>query len=221
MISGLGTNMVRLAKVIEDFKLEAEIKLVISNKNCAGIDSAKALKLKTATIARDEFQSRKDHEKVVSELIEEHKIDWIFLAGYDAILGPSFVNRYVGKLINIHPSLLPHFKGLDTHKRALESAEVIHGVTVHLVNNELDSGAIIAQAKLKIKKDDDEFTLKKRVQILEHQLYPFVLVNLISGNLILFREKAVWKRRALEMSEIPKSMAMVLRGVITLPHISK
>jgi phosphoribosylglycinamide formyltransferase 1 len=174
LISGRGSNMQAL---IDAADKTYEIALVISNiETAAGLDYAKSKGIKTA------FISHKGRDKATFEAeISAHLegMDFICLAGFMRLLSPEFTQKYKGRLINIHPSLLPAFKGLDTHKRALEAGANQHGATVHYVSAEMDEGEIIMQSSLEVSPHDTETTLAARVLKLEHELYPKALKKLI------------------------------------------
>ena len=192
LISGRGSNMVKLAEAIETDQLDARIAIVISNQHCAGLAHAANLGIETKVIERRNFTTRQAHDVAIQNAITSSSADYVLLAGYMAILGAEFTKAFAGKLINIHPSLLPEFKGLDTHQRAIEAQTRQHGATVHLVTAELDDGPIILQAELSILPDDDADRLAARVLQLEHHLYPFVLECLCEGHLTLAADQVNW-----------------------------
>ena len=192
LISGRGSNMVKLAEAIETDQLDARIAVVISNQHCAGLAHAVNLGIETKVIERRNFTTRQAHDAAIQDAITSSSADYVFLAGYMAILGAEFTKAFAGKLINIHPSLLPEFRGLDTHQRAIEAQARQHGATVHLVTAELDDGPIILQAELSILPDDDADRLAARVLQLEHHLYPFVLKCLCEGHLTLAADQVNW-----------------------------
>ena len=192
LISGRGSNMIKLAEAIAADELNACIAIVISNQHCAGITSAANLGIQTKVIERQNYTTRFDHDQAILGAITSSSADYVFLAGYMAILGADFTTAFAGRLINIHPSLLPDFKGLDTHRRAIEAKAKYHGATVHLVTAELDDGPIILQAQLLIAPEDDEDRLAARVLQLEHCLYPFVLKCLCESHLTLFADRVTW-----------------------------
>ena len=192
LISGRGSNMMKLAEAIEAEKLNARIAIVISNQHCAGITHAANLDIQTKIIERQNFATRRNHDLAIHDAIRSSSADYVFLAGYMAILSANFTNAFAGRMINIHPSLLPDFKGLDTHQRAIEAQAKQHGATVHLVTAKLDDGPIILRAQLSILPEDDADSLAKRVLELEHRLYPFVLRCLCEGHLTLFADRVTW-----------------------------
>ena len=202
LISGRGSNMMKLAEAIAGDQLNARIAIVISNQHCAGITHATNLGIKTKIIERKNFTTSRDHDWAIHDAITSSSVDYVFLAGYMTVLGVDFTTAFAGRLINIHPSLLPDFKGLDTHRRAIDAQAKYHGATVHLVTAELDNGPIILQAQLSILPEDDADRLAARVLQLEHYLYPFVLKCLCEGYLKLFADQVTWHNtdRALQLA---------------------
>ena len=196
LISGRGTNMQRLVETCELTLPSVEIVLVASNKPCAGIEFAATRGLPTALIDRQAYNSRQAQETALGQAIEAAAANWIFLAGYMAVLSGDFVGRFTGRILNIHPSILPAFKGLNTHQRALDAGVLHHGASVHIVTAALDDGPIILQADLEISKDETTQTLAERVLRLEHQLLPFVLASLVTGDLKLQNAVPHWANYA-------------------------
>ncbi|MDA9189927.1 phosphoribosylglycinamide formyltransferase [Alphaproteobacteria bacterium] len=192
LISGRGSNMVSLINAITRENLACKIVCVIANKPAAGLSLAQAKGITTKLIDRGEFTSKQEHERAIQEELNLHQPDWIFLAGFMAILTSDFIQVFDGRIINIHPSLLPKFKGLNTHSRALEAAEIYHGVSIHLVTSKLDDGPIIAQSQIEILPDDTPETLQERVLEQEHILYPLVLKSLVEKNLEIRYSKICW-----------------------------
>ncbi len=192
LISGRGSNLIKLAEAIMAGQLNAHIAIVISNQHCAGITHAANLGIQTKVIELQNFTTQHDHEWAIQDAIRSSAADYVFLAGYMAILGADFTTAFAGRLINIHPSLLPDFKGLNTHQRVIEAQANYHGATVHLVTAELDDGPIILQAQLSILSEDDADSLATRVLQLEHCLYPFVLKCLCEGHLTLSADQVTW-----------------------------
>ena len=181
MISGRGSNMEALLEATRKEDYPAELALVISdNPAAAGLETAQSANIDVSAFARADYSSKPEHEAAISGAIDSHGIDLICLAGYMRILSAEFSNKYSGKLVNIHPSLLPKFKGLDTHARAIAAGETKHGCTVHYVNEEMDGGEIIAQASINILPDDTAESLAARVLVEEHKLYPQVVRDLCS-----------------------------------------
>jgi phosphoribosylglycinamide formyltransferase 1 len=182
LISGSGSNMLALAEAAQDPSYPAEIVLVLTNRpGAGGLAKAAALGIATASIDHRAFaQDRDAFEQALDLVLAKHDIEFIALAGFMRVLTSGFVSRWQGRLINIHPSLLPKFRGLDTHARAIEAGETEHGCTVHWVVPELDAGDIIAQARVPVLAVDDASSLAARVLIAEHALYPSALAQAIS-----------------------------------------
>ena len=169
-ISGTGSNLKNLIKFSFKKNSPISINLIISNKsNAEGLKYANQQKIQKKII---NFISPKESEKKIINLLKKKRISFICLAGFMKILSNNFLKRFNGKVINIHPSLLPKYKGLDTHKRVLKNNEKFSGCTVHYVTSKLDSGKIILQKKIKIGKTDKENTLRKKILKEEHKLYP-------------------------------------------------
>ena len=169
LISGRGSNMQSLVKA----NLPCKIAAVISNKaDAAGLAFAAEHDIPTAVLSHKDFSSREAFDEAMASLIDSYNPDLVVLAGFMRILSPSFVKHYEGRLLNIHPSLLPSFKGLHTHQQALDAGVKLHGCSVHFVTAELDHGPIVAQAAVPVQDGDDEDTLAARVLTQEHQLYP-------------------------------------------------
>ena len=176
LISGRGSNMVALIEASKAADYPANIKLVFSNRpEAAGLAAAKRLGVKAIALDHKDFKSRRDFELELNNILKANDIDFVVCAGFMRILGKAIVRKWAGRMINIHPSLLPKYKGLDTHQRALDAGDLSHGCTVHWVTEGVDEGEIIAQAALDIQNSDTAETLAMRVQALEHELYPKAL----------------------------------------------
>jgi phosphoribosylglycinamide formyltransferase-1 len=172
LISGRGSNMQAILRA----KLPLDIAAVISNDaTAAGLAIAQAAGIPTAAVDHRAYADRAAFDAHLAAQIDRHDPGIVVLAGFMRILGPDFVQRYAGRLVNIHPSLLPSFPGLHTHRRALEAGVRLHGCTVHFVTAEVDHGPIIAQAAVPVLPDDDEDLLAARVLEQEHRLYPQAL----------------------------------------------
>jgi phosphoribosylglycinamide formyltransferase-1 len=173
LISGRGSNLQALIDACSRGDFPAGIVLVISNKpDAQGLARARTAKIPALTIDRRDHGDRKAFDEALSQTISAHDADLVCLAGFMAILGNKFVARWRGRLINIHPSLLPAYPGLDTHARAIAAGESTAGCTVHHVTAEVDSGPIILQETVPVEPDDTEETLGLRVLAVEHRLYP-------------------------------------------------
>lgn len=183
LISGRGSNMVALAEAARAPDYPAEIGLVLSNRpDAAGLDRARALGIATATVDHRDFgKDREAFERAMDETLRINQIELVALAGFMRILTPWFVRRWQGRLINIHPSLLPLFKGTHTHAQALAAGVGEHGCSVHFVVPELDAGPVIAQARVPVLPGDDEDSLAARVLAQELTLYPQALAAVASG----------------------------------------
>ncbi len=183
LISGRGSNMGALARATMDPDYPVEIVLVLSNRpNVAGLELAQEHGIPVRVVDNKAFDSRGAHEDAVNEALIEFGAQFICLAGYMRLLEDGFINRWRGKMINIHPSLLPSFRGIDTHERALERGVRIHGCSVHFVNAEMDGGPIIAQTAVPVHPDDTAETLADRVLEAEHKLYPHALKLIAEKN---------------------------------------
>lgn len=182
LFSGRGSNMESLIRAAADDSYPALITHAFTNvPGAGGLAIAEAHGLATGTIDHRAFESRKAHEEAVLSAIAGAEPDFICLAGYMRILTAGFVARYPGRILNIHPSLLPSFKGTDTHARALAAGVRLHGASVHFVDETLDGGQVIAQAAVPVLSGDDEDRLAARVLAAEHRLYPAALSLVASG----------------------------------------
>lgn len=193
LISGRGSNLKALIDACADPKFPAEISLVISNvADAGGLDHARAANIPTKVIPHKNFSSREEFDRALDAALRESNIEIVCLAGFMRILSDLFAKRWEGRIINIHPSLLPAFKGLNVHQQALDAGVSEAGCTVHFVVPELDSGPNIAQAKVPVLPGDDADKLAARILIEEHRLYPEALKLLASGNVKLAGDKAVF-----------------------------
>ncbi|GLR63761.1 phosphoribosylglycinamide formyltransferase [Marinospirillum insulare] len=187
LISGNGSNLQALIDTAQSKEgLNGEIVAVISDKADAfGLERARQVSIPALTLSAKDFPSREAYDLQLARLVEEQQPDLIVLAGFMRILSPAFVIKFHGKLLNIHPSLLPKYKGLHTHRRVLEAGDEEHGLSIHFVTEELDGGPIILQAKIPVTSDDDEATLANKVQAQEHTLYPIAVRWFLQGRLQL------------------------------------
>jgi formyltetrahydrofolate-dependent phosphoribosylglycinamide formyltransferase len=177
LISGRGSNMVSLIEAAKDPAYPAEIVLVVANKpDAGGLARAEALGVPALAVDHRPFEGdREAHERAIDAALREHGVELVALAGYMRILTPWFVRAWAGRMVNIHPSLLPHFPGVDTHARAIAAGHERHGCTVHWVIEALDAGPTIRQAEVPVRAGDDAETLASRVLEVEHTLYPEAL----------------------------------------------
>jgi phosphoribosylglycinamide formyltransferase 1 len=177
LISGRGSNMVSLIEAAKAKDYPAEIALVISNRpDAAGLAHARAAGIATEVVDHTRFgKDREAFERALQAVLEQNRIELVCLAGFMRLLTPWFVERWPGRMLNIHPALLPEFKGLHTHERAIEAGAKTHGATVHFVVPEMDSGPIIARAEVPVLATDTPETLAARVLSVEHRIYPEAL----------------------------------------------
>jgi phosphoribosylglycinamide formyltransferase-1 len=180
LISGRGSNMVTLADAVSAGRVpHAEVALVVSDQaNAAGLDLARARGLKTIVIER-RGRSREDHDREIVAVLHQHRIDLVCLAGYMRLLSAGFVNEFRGRILNIHPSLLPAFPGLHPHKQALDAGVALSGCTVHFVDETLDGGPIILQRSVAVLPGDTEDSLAARILEQEHELYAEAVAKVI------------------------------------------
>lgn len=191
LISGSGTNLQAIIDAAAN-DLPVNIRAVISNKpGVKGLERAANSGIETQVLEHRQFPERTDYEHALIKLIDGYQPALVVLAGYMRILTPLFVNHYAGQMLNIHPSLLPKFRGLNTHERALDAGEMLHGVSIHFVTEELDGGPLIAQAQVKVMPDDDPDRLGARVLEREHQLYPLVIRWFAERRLVLAENNTV------------------------------
>ncbi len=176
LISGRGSNMASLLDAVASGALPVRVAAVLSNRaEAKGLETAAARGVPTRVLDHQRFADRAAFDAAMAEAIDEFSPDLVVLAGFMRILSDGFVQRYAGRLVNIHPSLLPSFPGLHTHRRALEEGVRVHGCTVHFVTPALDHGPIILQAAVPVLDGDDEATLAARVLTQEHQVYPLAV----------------------------------------------
>lgn len=195
LISGRGSNLRAIYQAVADGRLPARIVAVIANHDkAAGLAWCQEHGLPTAIVPHRNFPDRESFDRALAAEIDLHRPDWIILAGFLRQLSNGFVERYLGRLVNIHPSLLPAFPGLHTHARALAAGVRWHGATVHFVTPELDAGPIISQGILPVLAEDNAEALAARVLALEHRLYPQALGYLLDGSCVLDNGRTLWRR---------------------------
>lgn len=184
LISGGGSNLQAIIDAIDSGTLHADIRAVISNRiNAYGLERARNHGITTAVVNHRDYPNRKQFDQALQQNIDRFEPRLLVLAGFMRILTPAFVEHYQGRMINIHPSLLPHYTGLNTHQRAIDAGDREHGVSIHFVTNELDGGPVISQARVPVLPDDDAGTLARRVLTQEHILYPKTLEWYCQGRL--------------------------------------
>ena len=176
LISGSGSNLQAIIDACARGEIKADIAAVISNKADAyGLERAKKAGIQTRVLSHKDFDSREAYDAELMDIIESFEPNLVVLAGFMRILTPSLVQKFKGKMLNIHPSLLPKYQGLNTHQRAIDAKDEVHGVSVHFVTEELDGGPVVLQAKVPVLENDTADTLAQRVHQQEHIIYPLVV----------------------------------------------
>ena len=198
LISGSGSNLQAIIDAIRDEALPVEIRAVISNRPDAyGLERARAANIPAEVIDHKAFGSRAEYELALQQLIDQHSPALVVLAGYMRILGDAFVDHYQGRMLNIHPSLLPAFPGLNTHQRALDAEVSEHGASIHFVTNELDGGPVILQAAVPLLPTDDAAMLAQRVHTQEHKIYPLAIRWIAEGRLTVSADEILLDQKPL------------------------
>jgi phosphoribosylglycinamide formyltransferase-1 len=192
LISGRGSNLRAIAERAGSGDLPIEIRAVVSDRaDAAGLAWAQQAGLRTAVLSPRQFPDRDSYDQALADLVAGFEPGLVVLAGFMRILGPAFVDRFAGRTLNIHPSLLPTYRGLNTHRRVLEAGESLHGASVHFVTRELDGGPVVLQARVPVLSSDDEATLAARVLHQEHRIYPQAVGWFARGRLRLV-DGAAW-----------------------------
>ncbi len=192
LISGQGSNLQALIDAQQEGHINGKISAVFSNKEFAyGLERARKANIPAYWLDAKHYSDPARFDLALQQAIDHYQPDLLVLAGYMRILGSVFVQHYIGRLLNIHPSLLPKYKGLHTHRQVLESGDKEHGTSVHFVTEELDGGPIILQAKVPVFKGDSETDLIQRVQVQEHNIYPRVVNWFTQGRLVML-DNAAW-----------------------------
>ncbi len=192
LISGNGSNLQAVIDACENGSIEGKVSAVFSNKADAyGLERAKRSGIDARAVSHKDFESREAFDLALMGEIDQYQPDLIILAGYMRILSEGFVRHYMGKMINIHPSLLPKYPGLHTHQRAIDAGDEEHGTSVHFVTEELDGGPVILQAKVPVFENDSADALAERIQTQEHRIYPLVAQWFVTNRLTMQDDKAV------------------------------
>ncbi|MCO4799423.1 MAG: phosphoribosylglycinamide formyltransferase [Colwelliaceae bacterium] len=192
LISGSGSNLQAIIDACNTDDYPGQVVGVISNKpDVLGLTRAENAQISNQVLSHKEFESRESYDLALISAIDQYKPDLVVLAGFMRILTPAFVQHFSGKLLNIHPSLLPKYQGLNTHQRAIDSGDKEHGVSVHFVTEELDGGPVILQAKVPIFPEDTADDLASRIHVQEHKIYPLVVNWFCSNRIIMSGDKAV------------------------------
>lgn len=203
LISGSGSNMQAIAESVQKGEIPAEMAGVISNRpNVLGLERAESMNIPNEVLDHKDFDSREEFDIQLIRRIEDYEPDLVVLAGFMRILTEKFTRYFEGRMINIHPSLLPKYQGLNTHKRAIEDGEKEHGVTVHFVTEELDGGPSIIQAVVPILDDDSPDSLQKRVQQQEHIIFPIAVKWFCEGRITMDNGKATLDSQELPISGV-------------------
>ena len=201
LISGSGTNLQAIIDACKTQAYPGQVVGVVANKeNAYGLIRAANAEISTSVLSHKAFDSREAYDQELVNVIDSYKPDLVVLAGFMRILTPDFVQHYKGKLLNIHPSLLPKYQGLNTHQRAIDAGDKEHGVSVHFVTEELDGGPVILQAKVPVFDSDNAEELAARVHEQEHRIYPLVVKWFCEGRLAMTGENA-----ALDGNVLPQS----------------
>lgn len=201
LISGSGSNMAAIVDALKADKVEVDIAAVISNQEeVEGLQKAHERGIHTEVLSHKNFASREAYDMALIELINRFQADLIVLAGFMRVLSPTFVQYFSNRILNIHPSLLPKFTGLNTHQRVLDAGDSVHGVTVHFVNEHLDDGPNVIQALIDVEEGDTVLSLQEKVKQQEHIIYPIAVKWFVEGRL-----KHNGKRALLDGQELPKS----------------
>jgi phosphoribosylglycinamide formyltransferase 1 len=192
LVSGRGSNLRAIAERARAGDPPVEIRAVVSDREDApALEWARAFGLDCATLPPKSFPDRDRYDETLAALVAGYEPELVILAGFMRILGPAFVDRFSGRCLNIHPSLLPRHRGLHTHRRVLEAGEREHGASVHFVTRELDGGPVVLQARVPVRDDDDEASLAARVLAQEHRIYPQAVAWFATGRL-RFADGAAW-----------------------------
>ena len=191
LISGNGSNLQALIDACQAGRIQGELVGVVSNRADAfGLERAKAAGIATQVLSNQAFADRESYDAALIQALESWKPDLLVMAGFMRILTPAFVQHFAGRMLNIHPSLLPKYQGVKTHARAIAAGDTVHGASVHFVTEELDGGPVVLQARVPIFPDDDEVTLAERVLSQEHQIYPLVVNWFCQGRLTMVGTQA-------------------------------
>ncbi|MCH8865949.1 MAG: phosphoribosylglycinamide formyltransferase [Proteobacteria bacterium] len=192
LISGSGTNLQSFIDDVASGELELSLSIVFTNRaNAYGLTRARDAGIATACIEHRDYADRQSFDRAVAQMLDKAEPELLLLAGYMRILSPWFVNHYAGRILNIHPALLPAFPGLDTHQRVLDSGDTWHGSTVHFVTDDLDAGPRILQGRLTVDTDESADELATRVQAIEHQIYPQA-ANWFANGRLAYHDDAAW-----------------------------
>ena len=201
LISGNGSNLQAMIDAVEKKKILGQVCCVLSNKkNAYGLIRAKGAEIPTEVIENDDYSNRQEFEEKMIKVLSKYRPNLIVLAGFMRILSPIFVKQYLGRILNIHPSLLPNYPGLDTHRRVLKSGDKYHGVTIHFVDETLDGGPICAQSSIEIKTNSPK-ELENEIHKIEYELYPKVINWFGEGRLSLSKNQVFFDNKKLQIEK--------------------
>ena len=208
LISGRGSNMRAIAELAAAGQLPVEVRVVVSDQpRAAGLELAATLGISTRVLSPRDFADRAAYDAALVAELESHQPQLIVLAGFMRILSAAFIEAYAARILNVHPSLLPKYRGLHTHRRVLEARDRVHGVSVHFVTAELDGGPVVIQALVDVLPDDDEASLSSRVQAQEHRIYSQAVDWFARGRLQLVDDRVWLDGRPLETPVIVDARA--------------
>jgi phosphoribosylglycinamide formyltransferase 1 len=210
LISGSGTNLQAIIDAVKQGRIHGSIAAVISNRaDAMGLQRAQRENINTAIVDQNEYPDRTAYDEALIAEIDKYNPGLVVLAGFMRILSDKFISHYQDAILNIHPSLLPDFKGLHTHRRVLESSRQVHGASVHFVSNELDSGPVVIQAQVPVLPGDTEETLGGRVLQQEHIIYPMAIAWYIEGRLQLKDNEVLLDNKVLHRPVLWKENQLV------------
>ena len=182
LISGRGSNLQAIIDAIKDGRLKATVAIVISNRaDALGLDKARAAGIETLVLPQSAYSTREEYDQVLVQHLQERQVDLVCLAGFMRLLSHVFINAFPNAVLNVHPSLLPAFPGLDAQRQAWEHGVRVSGATVHLVTVDLDAGPIVEQAAVPVHADDTPETLAARILVEEHRIYPQAIARILDG----------------------------------------
>ncbi|MEX2494477.1 MAG: phosphoribosylglycinamide formyltransferase [Woeseia sp.] len=211
LVSGDGTNLQAFIDEVQAGNLNLDLAVVASNNPKAfALERAKRAGIPVTCVPHTDFPQRAQFDGALADALEHYRPDLLILAGFMRILTPSFIRRFEGRILNIHPSLLPRFSGLDTHQRALQAGDLVHGSTVHFVTEELDAGPAIVQGRVPVLPGDTAATLAERVQSMEHRIYPAAVALVAAGRVLYHEGAARFDGRLLEQPlQFPQAFGSV------------
>lgn len=195
LISGRGSNMQSIVKAVELGQIPGDVCCVLSNKpQAAGLRFAETNGIATESLSHKNYTNREEFDRALIKTLDQYKPDLIVLAGFMRILSQVFIDHYAGRIVNIHPSLLPKYPGLDTHERALDARDTLHGASVHFVTTDLDAGPVIVQTIIDIEAEDTPDSLATKVLAGEHVIYPLAIEWILNGEIQTDNKRCFYRR---------------------------